>query len=393
MIERDYMFNDNDITTVMLEIENEKVKSDIEDAISSLGGFLLYRNPLQVQKAHNPKYYDFSIIEIGDDPESQFQHVKTLQTSGIVAEVFFTSSNTNSDILMEALRMGIRGFFPQPINKEDVRNAFLRIKEQKGDNKENRELIKKGKIINVFGSKGGVGTTTIAVNLAVSLTKLPDNPKVVLIDMNVPLGEIGLHLDMKPGFDWAEAVNNFSRLDSTYLMSALSKHSSGLYVLFSSPKISDNHTVNFESLETLFRVMQTMFDFIVIDGGQSVSDISQLVMKIADKVIIACILNLPCIINLKKLNYLFQELGYPAKENTEIVVNRFLRSSEISAKDIEKNIDKKTLCCIPNAYNIIMNTINRGEPICNQSQNKRKGADISKIFESLASSFSGNGKG
>ena len=82
-----------------------------------------------------------------------------------------------------------------------------------------------------MGSKGGVGTTTIAVNLATSLHELKGSPSVVLVDMNPLLGEIPLFLNIKASFDWGELVKNINRVDSTFLMSILAKHTSGIYVL------------------------------------------------------------------------------------------------------------------------------------------------------------------
>ncbi|MFQ5964207.1 MAG: AAA family ATPase [Candidatus Scalinduaceae bacterium] len=378
-----------DNITIMLEIKDQRVKDDLDEAVSSLKGFEVCRDPLKVQNPENHEHYDLLIMEIGDMPKREFQFVKTLQASGITKDVFLTSSNTKPDFLMEAFGVGAKGFFPQPINKEVVKTALLKIKEQKENEKAAKESANKGMIIDVFGSKGGVGTTTVAVNLAVSLAKLAGDKKVALIDMNIPFGEITLHLDIKPNFDWAEVIKNLSRLDSTYLGGTITKHPSGIYVLSSPSKVVEKNAIKVEDLETLLRLMQTMFDFIVIDSGQSFNDLFRGIMKISDKVIIVSELNLPCIINLKRTKNIFRELGYPGEENTEIIVNRFYKNSEISIKEIEKDLNKKFLCCIPDAYNIFMSTINQGKPLCAQSQEKRKGIEVSKIFERLAFTFSG----
>lgn len=214
--------------SALLEIKDQKVMEDLEGAISSLKGFHSYSKQLHLQ---DPGFYDLVILEIGEDYKKDLQFVHTLQTSRITKNVFLTSSVTNPEILIEALNLGIKGFFPQPINTEDVRKSLLKIKGQNERGTETEEAVKKGKIIDIFGSKGGVGTTTVAVNLAISLAGLEDKPSVALIDLNPLFGEISAHLNIEPTFSWIEVMKNISRLDTTYITSILSKHSSGIYVL------------------------------------------------------------------------------------------------------------------------------------------------------------------
>ncbi len=89
----------------------------------------------------------------------------------------------------------------------------------------------KGKVFTVFGAKGGVGTTTMAVNLATGMAQFKGNPSVALVDMNLLSGDVPLFLNMKSAFNWVEVARNISRLDATYLMSILQKHVSGVHVL------------------------------------------------------------------------------------------------------------------------------------------------------------------
>ena len=133
--------------------------------------------------------------------------------------------------------------------------------------------------------------------------------------------------------------------------------------------------------------MQTMFDFVVIDSGQSLDDTSGEVMKISDTVLLVCELNISCIINVKKLQNTFQKFGFTEEEKVGIVVNRFVKNSAISLKDAEESLNKKIMFSIPNAYKITIKAINQGTPLSTAAQ----GTGIWKKYRELASTFSANG--
>jgi pilus assembly protein CpaE len=395
--------------SITLEIKNQKVREEIEEILSSLKGFQISNKSvlppnnesrdllLQELARKSPQSRegrksavtqengscDLLIQEIGDNPQEELHIASALQTSGIVRDIFLTSSLISQEVLIEALKIGVRGFFPQPINREEVKAALLKLKGLKEQEKTARTPVKRGKIIDVFGCKGGVGTTTVAVNLAASLAGQENSPSVVLIDMNRFLGEMPLMLNIEPVFDWVRVTKNISRLDETYLMSILSKHPSGIHVLPSPVELIDDHPVNPQSLETLLKLMQKTFDFVVIDGGRCLVDTARMLMKISDTVLLVCELNLPCIVNLKKLQDTFRKYGYPLQENTEIVVNRFSKFPEISQAELEESVKRKALCYIPNAYRISMNAINQGKPFSMMAQ----GSAIHKKFGELASFF------
>ena len=376
---------ENNSITVILDIKNQDVWEEIKNAISSVEGFHVCDKALRVQ---NPGTYDLLVMEIGDEPQKDIQFANTLKTSGIARDIFFTSSNTNPDILIEALRLGAKEFFIQPLKKEEVKKALLKIKGQKEGKKGEGDSVKKGKIINVFGSKGGVGTTTVAVNLAISLLELEGSPSVAIVDLKPVFGEVPVNLNIEPAFSWLEITKNISRLDPTYLMSILYRHSSGIYVLPSPTELTDL-AISPQPLATLLKFMQTMFDFIVIDSGQSLDQISQAITTISDKIFLVCVLNLPCIINLKKLLDTLKKLGCPDDEHIGIIANRFHRNSDISLKESEESLKKKISWSIPNAYKISMSATNQGKPVCTIAQ----GTEIGKKFKELAHTFSLNNNG
>jgi pilus assembly protein CpaE len=229
-----------------------------------------------------------------------------------------------------------------------------------------------------------VGTTTLAVNLATSLAELEGSPLVALIDMNLLFGEIPLFLDVKSVFNWGEVARNISRLDSTYLMSILSKHSSGVHVLPSPTGLDGVNVATPEIIEKLLGLMQNVFDFIVIDGGQSLDEISLKILEVSHTVLLVAILSLPCLTNIRRLLWMFQKLGYPQAENIKIIVSRYHKKSVISLKEAEETLNKKIFWLVPNDYSTTMSAINQGKTLSKVAQ----GAEVTKNLAELASAFS-----
>ncbi|MDI7258529.1 MAG: AAA family ATPase [Thermodesulfobacteriota bacterium] len=363
--------------SVRLDIKNQKVREDLNGIISAIEGFSL-------QKSDASLSCDLLILEIGDgDLTKEFQVIHSIQTSGNVREIFLTSSRLEPELLIQALRAGAKEFFPQPIKKEEVMEALLKFKAQGESLKLSSVKKKRGKIINIIGSKGGVGTTTIAVNLATSLIETKGSPSVALIDMNLLFGEIPIFLNVESAFNWGEIARNISRLDSTYLMSILSKHHSGVYVLPSPTGLDGVNVATPEIIGRLLSLMRNVFDFIVIDGGQSLDDISLKILEMSDTVLLVAILSLPCLSNLKRLLWTFQRLGYPEKEKIKIIISRYHKKSLISLKDAEESIKQKISWLVPNDYLTTMSAINQGKILSSVAN----GVEITKNLRELALTF------
>jgi pilus assembly protein CpaE len=367
-----------DVLSLRFKMTNEKAQADFEAAIVPLDGF-------RIQKPGEFGSCDVLILEIGDDPEKEFQFAAAVKASGIAGRVFLTSASTDPNILLGALKVGVGGFFPQPVNKEEVRNTLLKLKGQRDVTPAAKTPVRRGKIIDVFGGKGGVGTSTVAVNLATSLMEMDGVQTVALVDINAPFGDIPLFLNIEPPiFDWMEVSKNINRLDSTYLMSLLCKHASGVYVLPSPTTPVDDPDIP-KVMDTLMKLMRTMFDFIVVDSGHAIDETSRAILKLSDKVLLVTVLSLPSLINVKRMQGIFRKLGYPYEENVEIVVNRFNQKASVSMQEAEETINKKIYWRIPNDYRVTMSAINQGKPLSLVAY----GAETTTKMRGLASIISG----
>jgi pilus assembly protein CpaE len=125
-----------------------------------------------------------------------------------------------------------------------------------------------------------------------------------------------------------------------------------------------------------------VFDYIVIDGGQALDDISLKILEMSDTVLLVAILSLPCLTNVKRLLWIFQKLGYPKQEMIKVVINRHhKKKSVISSKEAEESVNQKIFWFVPNDYPTTMSAINQGKTLSSVAP----GAEVSKNVRELAS--------
>ena len=358
---------------IRIEARSNETANWLERIICSIKG-------VKIQGSGDTRHANLLIYELGKNIEKEFLHIESLLHSKVVDEIFLTSSNTDRDVLMQAMRSGVKEFLTQPLDEAEVKHALERFKKRQEESESSVVSIKPGHVINVVGSKGGVGTTTVAVNLATSLAAKKDVKSVALIDLNMLFGEIPLFLEIKPKHDLSSLTNQIQRLDSTFLMSILSKSSTGVHVLPSPRHFNSNESLDPKMMDRILELMTRMFDFIVIDGGQPLNQMSLKLLATSDTVLLVSVLTLPCLSNTDKLLRSLLTLGYPVEKLIKVVINRYLKNSEIVLSDAEDAINKKIFWTIPNDYRTTLSAINQGKPLAQVAQK----AAITKNFVELA---------
>jgi pilus assembly protein CpaE len=366
----------NDRYLVKTILRESKLNKSLVQFINAMKGYELIDN-------RDIMNSDLLIYELGEDPQNDMISVKSIVKSGEFDEIFLISESKDPDVLMQAIRLGITEFFVQPLNIKEVKQAFIRFQDRRNPNTVNQNK-KNGKIISIFGSKGGVGATTTAVNLATSILNNDNKKDVVLVDMNTLFGEIPFFLDLSPKFHWGEITKDIDRLDHAFLSNVLSRHNSGVQILPSPAYLNGHIQPTPDIMSRILGLMKQMFDFVVIDTGQSTQDTTLKVLQMSDQLLLVTILNLPCLANTNKLIKSFSDLGYVQRERIKVVLNRYIKKSEISIKDAEDGIGKELFCTIPNDFRTTMAAINSGKPL----QQVAPKAPISKSFRNLASQIS-----
>ena len=344
--------------TVWLECRSDSVRRTFEELLGSHRAFL-------IKQTGGPATVDVVCVELDEiNPERTLTSMKGLLGKNPALEIFLTAGSTDSQVMLEAFRIGIKEFLPQPINRKEFDAALGRLKERL-KSKEGRSSTKGGKIVAFLGAKGGIGTSTLAVNLAMSLRQLNQGKQVALVDLNLDDSDLPLFLDLQPGKGFRDLARDLSRMDATFVQSLISKHESDLHLLQSGLIGTEGATGESipggAALHTL-DVMRSMYDHVFVDCGHTLNPETRESLDFASMVVLVTTLSLPSIRRAKQFLQVMRDAGFD-RDKVTIVVNRYQSSDAELLQHAEGLFEQKVAWLVPNDYQMASSSLNKGVPL------------------------------
>lgn len=317
---------------------------------------------------------------------------KTLEAANRISSYFkdtlvvASGTDMSFEMLKACMEAGIRDYLPRPLQAQDIRNILekhrlaLTVDSETGD--------QSGRIVTVFSNKGGLGKTTIAVNLALSLSEAIKRP-VVLVDLNLQLGDVTTFLDIEPKQTIVDIARNIGRVDQAYLEGSLAQYTcpangATVYVLADPLHVEDAEELTADQINAVLTVLKASFEYVVVDTTTSFDNKTLVSLDLADEILLVSMMNLPSIRSSQRLLGLFERLGYEPHK-IKLVLNRYVPDEEITVEDVEETLEHPIFWKIPNNYHVVMTAINRGIPIAMVEASK----GIEKNFQDLAHQLSG----
>ncbi len=322
------------------------------------------------------------IVDITQKSGISLEIITKLTSTIKNVKIIVLSYDMDSNTVIKALRAGAREFLTKPLIEKDFIEAVEKMKDLISGNVDDTTRCK---VITTFSNKGGIGKTSIAVNLAMEIANMTKE-KVALVDLNMQMGDITTFLNIDPSFDTSYVINNLDRIDETFLLSTLEQYNkTSLYVLADPPDIEQAEIITTEDITTLINVLRNVFSYIVIDTTSSFDSKTITALDNSDIILLVSIINLPSIRNCQRCFDLFKKLGY-SKDKIKLLINRYMEADDIKVEDVEEVLNHKVFFKIPNNYYTIINSINKGIPTCDSAPN----SNITKAFKQLAAIISDN---
>jgi pilus assembly protein CpaE len=312
------------------------------------------------------------VITIADvNAEHALKIIEKLSQESPQTAIISAARESSPDLILRSMRAGAREFLRLPIIADEFKTVLDRTAEFCAGQKAAPK--KKGRMMAVFSSKGGCGTSFIATNLAASL-----NAPAVLVDLNLQAGDLPLFLGLEPKYSIADMVENRVRMDDSLLASYITPHSSNLSLLAapreadSADEIEPEHV--FEALERL----RESYDYVVLDPQHTFDAITLAALDQSDDIVLVLTLDIPAIRSAQRALEIFDRLGYPRKK-VRIVVNRFSKQIDLDLQQVERFLKERVTGFVASDYQTAVTSINLGQPLVQSEPSSKIAIEIKRI--------------
>lgn len=270
------------------------------------------------------------------------------------------SASQDPNILLQAMRAGCNEFIGGTFDESSFSETLSRLYQQWSSKTEQNSVH--GVVVTFFGAKGGVGTTTLAVHLAMYLV-ICHKKKTLLIDNHPQLGHACIYLGIDGSrYHFQELVRNLNRLDSDLLRGYIATHESGLEVLASPDVCSGMKTLDPDSIAQTLDFLRGEYDYVIVDGPSSLDETNLAVIDASSEVYLVATPEIAAIRDLSRyVDSLSQ--GDHDVDKIKVVINRFSSQHALTIEQIEKAIRLPVAIKLPNGYAEVTRSAILGEPI------------------------------
>jgi pilus assembly protein CpaE len=328
---------------------------------------------------------DLCLVILDSEPNQAIELIASLSQACPATIVLPASCTSDSALILRSIRAGAREFLTLPTEASELMDIVMRLFRGRDDSPS--QAIKGPQIVTVTGAAGGVGCTSLAVNLATSLAASHEF-ETILLDFDLMFGSVDACLDIIPDNTLYNVVQSYERLDLTLLKRSMTRHSSGLYVLPHPVALEDAAKIDPETLKRVLGLLKAAFPCLVIDTSKGLQSSDFVAFEMADVILMVIVLDLNCLRNTARLLNLFKQFDGMA-ERVKLVVNRAgAAESEISLKKAEETLKLPATWQIPFASKPFQSARIRGVPLSEVASGTKAHQAILEIAKSLHPSSS-----
>jgi pilus assembly protein CpaE len=330
---------------------------------------------------------DVVVISLDSDQNKALGLIQTLAQESPDLPVLAISARGDGQAILQALRSGAREFLTAPVVLEELLKALNRLQRtHNGVSSITGAPIPsrvESQVIAVLGSRGGVGCTSLAVNLGATLSQNPTS-SVALVDLDLALGDADVALDLVADYTLSDVAMNVDRLDMQFLKRSLSKHSSGLSLLPHPVQIEDAALIREDHLQRVIGLLRASYTHLLLDLSKTFSQTDVTALRMADVILLVAQLELSSLRNVVRM---LMTLGNDPQlgDKVRVVLNRVGNSSNISVKKAEETIGKPIYWQIPEDARAVQDARDQGMPLIQHAPRSK----VQQSFAGLAQALGG----
>lgn len=321
---------------------------------------------------------DAVLVEVRDET-TPIEHLARALPDAAVLAIGPVSS---ADFVIRAIRAGALEFLRRPVERADLAGALDKLlRVRRGGVPQRRPA----RVMSIFSTKGGLGATTLAVNLAVCLVE-PTQNQVLLVELDTRPSDVATFLDLRPSYSVHDALENIGRLDESFLQGLLSRHESGLLVLPASLRPEGAH-LDPEQVRAMIEILRSHFDHIVLDLGRNLDPGTVAALEASDTVLALTGPNIAALRSSAAALLAFRHVGVDPRK-VRVVLMREDTGEDVTLKHARQALDTTIFWRIPSDYAAVVSAINHGHPVVTASPRSRIALSVRRLCETVTTGAS-----
>jgi pilus assembly protein CpaE len=323
-------------------------------------------------------HFDLVVVPLHELAPLQLAELDQLGRRERFSFVIGTAPRSDPELIVRGMRAGIHEFLVSPPDPPELSGAVDRLMRRAPAE------LRRGEVFAVYSPKGGLGTTSIAVNLADAYARTNAESRVALADLSVGSGDVRVFLNLSPAYHIGDLVKKLDRADAELFYSLLTPTQRGIWVLPGpdDPEVDDE--VGTATTASIIEQLRMHFAFTVLDCEHHLSERTVAALDAADRLVLVTQLNVPSLRSMQRTLTLCRQLGY-SSDKLCVLVNRYKPDDVLTLKDASQVLTCDVAMTLPNDYQLSSSALTQGVPLAQLSAD----AELSRAYARLAAKLHG----
>lgn len=283
--------------------------------------------------------------------------------------------------MRQAMAAGARGYLMKPFSRDELVEAIRRVfslEQKRRDFRTSVQEVRRppAQVVTIFSGKGGVGKTTITVNLATALATLTGE-KVAVLDLDLQFGDVALMMDLNGKVTMADLTQEVDTIDAERMEDYLLTHKSGVKVLAAPARPEEAEFIRGGHIGKVIQILRQNYKYVLIDTAPTFQEVNLAALDQSDKIFVVSVLELATIKNIHLSLQIMEQLNY-AQDKINLILNRADSEHGLGLKELEKTLQMSVKVKIPSDGSVAVRALNTGEPFVLSNP---KSAIAKSIFE------------
>ncbi|TMA36071.1 MAG: hypothetical protein E6J79_13895 [Deltaproteobacteria bacterium] len=296
-------------------------------------------------------------IELGEDAEAGVALIKRLHERLPALNIFAVSDDPSVSLLRTLLEAGASDVLSLPLSSQELHKALIKFSQVRS---KTGPANAPGTVLTVYGVRGGLGATTLAVNLAARLHATLE-VETALVDLDLQRGDVAAFLNLTPVNSLAALANATGTVDEIFLAGTLTRHPSGLFLLPAPSEIEEADAIGHNEVEVALRLLRSQFRYAVVDTGRTISGPALAAFEQSDRLLMLTDLSVPGVRAARRIVELLDRLSIP-RERVDLIVTQAI-PGPVSLQDAARAIGKEVFQVLPRDEQAASGAMNAGAPI------------------------------